>query len=113
ALRSQPECTRPDRLVEMALLELDPDMSADLGHHKKALLLESAERHARQRPVGYRLIGVHGFGIVGKQARDSQFQTAALLRGFVVNHGAAVLAVIRFCDALCQLRDEMLAHAVS
>ena len=45
-----PEAARPDRVIRVALLELDPDLRSDRRHHEAARL-DAGDRHTRHRPA--------------------------------------------------------------
>ena len=79
-----PEAADPDRMVGIALLELDPHAGADHRQREHAVL-DAGDRHARHRP---------GDGDQAGDVGHLHLQPALLHRIDVVQHHAAVLAVI-------------------
>src|SRR6185312_7978120 len=79
--RAAPEAADPDRIIRVALLELDPHAGADLRHHVHAALL-AGDRHARHRPAGRDQSG---------HVRHLHLDAPALFRVHVLDHRAAVI----------------------
>ena len=80
-----PEGAGPDRVGDVAFLELHPYLGVDLGHHEQALVLEAAEGQAGQRPASLGL-AQHG--------RHDQLQSGPVVGVSVVSDEAAVLAAV-------------------
>src|SRR5262245_40530159 len=55
-----PEHACPDGRMDVSFFKLYPDLSIHFGNHEKALIGQSSEREARQRP-GADLRGQHGW----------------------------------------------------
>jgi len=64
-----PPATRPQRMRNVACLELDPHPGARLGHRVEARA-GTRERLARQRPARRHLLGDHAADVVIEQADD-------------------------------------------
>src|SRR5262249_9796173 len=81
--RGAPEAADPDRVVRVALLELDPHAGADRRQHHDARL-DARERHARHGPARPRQ---------REHVRDLDLDPVLPLRVDVVDDRTAVLAV--------------------
>src|SRR5262249_8190941 len=82
--RASPKASGPDRTVDLALLEFDPDARAE-GRDGDHAGQQPAERHAR-----------HGEGRrrIAQNVRHLRLNAALTLRIHIVGAGAAIFSVV-------------------